>query len=160
MDRGSGDRLSRSSPLPFSLRAATARDSGAIRALIRRVRINPQGLDWRHFILAVDSAGNMLGCGQLKPHAHGIVELASIAVEQSHRGQGVGRAIIEHLLEQAPRPLYLTCRSSLGRFYSQWGFAEVPYSDMPPYYRRLSHLAALITPLFAHGQHLLVMALK
>ena len=37
------------------LRPATAADFPAIRALIRRVRINPYGLDWRRFLVAVDT---------------------------------------------------------------------------------------------------------
>jgi N-acetylglutamate synthase-like GNAT family acetyltransferase len=152
--------LSRRPPGNFTIRAATAEDASAIRSLIRRVRINPQGLDWHHFVLAVDASGSMIACGQLKPHGHGITELASIAVEDNHRRRGAARAIIDHLLERAPRPLYLTCRSTLGPFYEQWGFVEVPYVDLPGYYRRLLRLVSLITPFFAPGQRLLVMVLK
>jgi hypothetical protein len=30
--------------------------------------------------------------------------------------------LIEHLLADAPRPVYLTCRSSLGKLYEKFGF--------------------------------------
>src|SRR5512142_861341 len=103
--------------MDFVLRPATSDDAAAIRRLIRLVKINPLGLDWRRFALAVDDLGNMLGCGQLKPHEDGLLELASIAVVPEQRGNGVARAIIEHLISIAPRPLYLTCRSHLGPFY-------------------------------------------
>ncbi len=144
----------------LTLRAATARDSAAIRRLIRRVQINPTGLDWRHFVLAVDASGHMLGCGQLKPHRDGTLELASIAVEPPHRGEGIAGAIIEHLLADAPRPLYLMCRQSLGGFYQRWGFRPLTESEMPAYFRRLSRLARVLMILAKYEEGLLVMVLQ
>ncbi len=144
----------------LTLRAATARDSAAIRRLIRRVQINPTGLDWHHFVLATDASGQMLGCGQLKPHRDGTLELASIAVEPAHRGRGIARAIIEHLLALATRPLYLTCRQSLGGFYQQWGFRPLAEAEMPPYFRRLSRLARALMNLARYEEGLLVMVLQ
>jgi N-acetylglutamate synthase-like GNAT family acetyltransferase len=38
----------------FSLRPATEADFAEIKALIRQVRINPMGLDWRRFTVAVE----------------------------------------------------------------------------------------------------------
>jgi N-acetylglutamate synthase-like GNAT family acetyltransferase len=124
----------------FSLRPATADDSFAIKDLIHRVGINPMDLDWRRFVLAVDGSGKILGCGQLKPHGKDVIELASIAVEPSHQHQGVARVIIEYLIAQGPRPLYLTCRSRLGSFYEKWGFRSIESAEMPAYFRRLSRL--------------------
>ncbi len=144
----------------FTLRSATAGDFPGIRRLIGRVQINPTGLDWRRFVLAVDASGSMLGCGQLKPHGDAILELASIAVEPPYRHRGVARAIIEHLIAQARRPLYLTCRSSLGGFYEKWGFREIAEADMPPYFRRLSRLASMLMSLARYDEALLVMVLK
>ena len=144
----------------ISLRAATKDDFPAIRELTRRVNINPMGLDWRRFLLAVDSSNKMLGCGQLKPHGEHVTELASIAVVPEARKLGVARTIIEHLIRQAPRPLYLTCRSSLGPFYQKWGFGVVSMHAMPPYYRRLARVVALLAPLAGEREGMLVMELK
>ena len=143
----------------FSLRSAEERDAKAIRDLIHRVQINPMGLDWHHFVLAVDKSGGILGCGQLKPHGSDILELASIAVEPRFRKQGIARAVIEHLISQAPRPLYLTCLSSMGSFYEKWGFHEVGADDMPAYFRRLVRLTSLMPALVGRGERLLVMKL-
>ena len=109
----------------FTLRPATEDDFPAIKDLIHRVGINPMDLDWHRFVLAVDGSGKMLGCGQLKPHGPNVIELASIAVEPSYQHQGIARAMIEHLIARAPRPLYLTCRSRLGSFYDKWGFRSI-----------------------------------
>ena len=114
-------------------------------------------LNWRRFVLAVDASDRMLGCGQLKPHGPNILELASIAVEPSARGQGIARAVIEHLIAAAPRPLYLTCRAKLESFYSQWGFRSLEFAEMPPYFRRLARLARLIGAAFK--EKMLVMKL-
>ena len=41
----------------FELRAATEDDFPQIKALIHLVHINPTGLDWRRFLVAVRLAG-------------------------------------------------------------------------------------------------------
>lgn len=142
------------------LRPATAADFPSIRGLIRRVHINPYGLDWRRFLVAVDTEGRLLACGQLKPHGHDVVELASIAVEAKHRGRGFARLIIERLMAEGPRPLYLTCRSSLGPMYEKWGFQELPRAEMPRYFQRLARVMSAVTGIFPVGERLLVMVLQ
>jgi N-acetylglutamate synthase-like GNAT family acetyltransferase len=109
--------------------------------------------------VAVGPSGDLIGCGQLKPHAGGLIELASIAVLPAGRGHGAARAIIEFLLEQAPRPLYLTCRGSLGPFYQKWGFRPLKPNEMPVYFLRLSRIAALLSGVLRE-EGLLVMMLK
>lgn len=94
-------------------------------------------LNWKHFIVAESSNGVFIGCAQLKQHKDGSVELASLAVEEEFRGQGVARALIEQLLTQAPRPLYLMCRPELGVFYEPFGFRVIAADVMPPYFRRM-----------------------
>ncbi len=128
----------------FTLRPATAEDFPAIKRLIHLVEINPTGLDWHHFVIAVDKSKRMIGCGQLKPHKGGIIELASIAVEPSDRHKGVASAVIEKLLAQASHPLYLTCLSSMISFYEKWGFHRLETKEMPGYFRRLVHLFSVM----------------
>jgi amino-acid N-acetyltransferase len=141
----------------FSLRAAEAADAGAIRELILRVRINPTGLDWRRFILAVTPQGEMIGCGQVKPHGDGTYELASIAVAPAWRGRGVARAVIEALLAANPGPLYLTCRPHLETFYQKFGFSRLALDDLPPYFRRLERLSGALVGLHLMPGTILVM---
>jgi N-acetylglutamate synthase-like GNAT family acetyltransferase len=146
--------------MSYDLRPATAGDSGSIRRLISEVHINPMSLDWRRFVIAVDGAGMLLGCGQLKPHGGGILELASIAVVPKHRGQGIAGSIIEDLIGRARRPLYLTCRAHLQPFYNKWGFVRLEAGEMPPYFRRLWQLVSVAHRLGIAPGDLLVMALK
>jgi N-acetylglutamate synthase-like GNAT family acetyltransferase len=118
------------------------------------------GLDWRRFVVAVNDRDEMLGCGQIKPHGQDVLELASIAVYPEHQGKGVARTIIEHLLRDSPRPLYLMCESALGPLYEKFGFREISYEDMPRYFQRISKLAGLVTTLAQREERLLVMKLQ
>ena len=148
----------------YTLRPARETDFPAIKNLIHSVGINPMDLDWRRFLVAVDAQGQVIATGQIKPHGAkaDIHEMASIAVVPAYRGQGLARAIIEHLLKDSPRPLYLTCRSRLEPLYEKFGFRLVPYEEMPRYYRRLSKLASVIGAVarFGEGDRLSVMKLQ
>ena len=143
----------------FFLRPATESDFPEIRALIRQVRINPTGLDWRRFTVADNGSRQMIACAQLKPVAGGLTELASLAVRPGYRHLGIARSLIEHLLADAPRPIYLTCRSSLGKMYEKFGFQTLETEDMPAYYRRLQKLAGIFMGLTRRNETLLVMKL-
>ena len=134
----------------FLLRPAVESDALKIRDLIHRVGINPMDLNWKHFIVAETRDGLFIGCAQLKTHKDKSIELASIAVEESFRGQGVARALIEHLLVQAPRPVYLMCRPALGSFYEQFGFRGHWPEDMPPYFRRILRFLRVLVFLTKH----------
>jgi N-acetylglutamate synthase-like GNAT family acetyltransferase len=142
------------------LRPAIKTDFPAIKTLIHASRINPNGLDWRRFTVAETPEGQFIGCGQLKPHSAGILELASLAVIPSQRGKGIARLLIQKLTAEAPRPLYLTCRSQLGPFYEKFGFRGISGQALPKYYQRLSRIAGLIHALHLIDAQLLVMVLE
>ena len=139
----------------YVLRPAWEEDFRAIRALIRAVGINPTGLDWRRFVVAVTPNEKVIGCGQVKPHSDGSRELASIAVRPAFRRQGIAQAIIERLLAENPPPLYLICRNGLGPFYERFGFRALRENEMPRYFQRLMRAARLFMKV-----NLLVMLIK
>ena len=82
-----------------------------------------------------------------------------MAVLPAFRQQGIARALIEHLLLAAPRPVYLTCRSGLGALYNKFGFQALKIDEMPAYYRRLQRLAGLLMGFTRPEETLLVMKL-
>ncbi|MDQ2691391.1 MAG: GNAT family N-acetyltransferase [Chloroflexota bacterium] len=143
-----------------TIRPARETEAASIRSLIHSVNINPMGLDWKRFVVAVNDQDEMLGCGQIKPHGSDVLELASIAVYPENREKGVARAIIEHLLDNSPRPLYLMCESSMGPFYEKFGFRAISYDDMPRYFQRISKLAGVAATLARREEHLLIMKLQ
>jgi N-acetylglutamate synthase-like GNAT family acetyltransferase len=143
----------------YILRPARETDSKQIKGLIHLVGINPTGLDWKRFIVAVDVRDQVIGCGQLKPHGGDILELASIAVQPEYQKQGIGRAVIEHLLKDSPRPLFLMCIASTGPLYEKFGFRAIDYGSMPHYFQRMTKLAGLAEYLMQSDEYLLVMKL-
>lgn len=143
-----------------TIRPARETEAASIRSLIHSVNINPMGLDWKRFVVAVNDQDEMLGCGQIKPHGSDVLELASIAVYPENREKGVARAIIEHILDNSPRPLYLMCESSMGPFYEKFGFRAISYDDMPRYFQRISKLAGVAATLARREEHLLIMKLQ
>ncbi|MEX2144619.1 MAG: GNAT family N-acetyltransferase [Anaerolineales bacterium] len=144
-------------PPAFSIQKAYAQHAAPIRKLVWASGINPTGLDWQRFMVALLPQGELIGCGQLKPHADGSMELASLAVAPAWRGRGVARALIELLLNAHAGHLYLMCQSSLGPLYEKFGFHAIRASEMPTYFRRVSKLAGVLENLSKAGEKLLVM---
>jgi hypothetical protein len=143
----------------FHIRPAIQSDFASIRALICSVRINPIGLDWRRFVVAVDSKGEVIGCGQIKPHWDGSQELASLAVDLEWRERGVARAVIRHLLDSHPGVIYLTCRAELRVFYERFYFRLAKAPEMSAYFRLIWGLFRIIKALHLVREGLLVMVL-
>lgn len=144
----------------FYLAPAIETDFPAIKGLIFEVGINPTALDWRRFLVAKTVEGDVfIGCGQLKPHGDGTTEMSSIAVTPAWRKQGVASAIIQKLMVDGPRPLYLTCLGHNGPFYEKFGFRRLAPDELPKYFRRLSKVAGLVHTLRLVQEEMLVMRL-
>jgi N-acetylglutamate synthase-like GNAT family acetyltransferase len=143
----------------YDVRPAVESESAQIKALIHEAGINPTGLDWKRFLVAVDESGQVIGCGQIKPHGKDILELASIAVASKHQGLGIARRIIEMLLAQTPRPLYLMCIEHNGPMYKKFGFRTIDYAEMPRYFQRIRKLFDLTRAVRRANEDLLVMKL-
>jgi N-acetylglutamate synthase-like GNAT family acetyltransferase len=144
-------------PTAVRLRPAVADDQSAIKSLVHEAGINPLGLNWSRFIVA-EEAGGLVGCGQLKEHRDGSLELASLAVAGSRRRQGIGRLLLETLIDRADRRLWLMCRSGLVPFYQRFGFRAVPTDErQPPYFARMRKLAHLYHVLVDRGESLAIM---
>lgn len=153
MSQGSRQRIENES---YLIRAAQAGDAAAIKTLVHRERLNPIGLDWERFLVAVDETGNVLACGQIKPHRDGSQELASLVIAPEWRGQGLARRIIEALLSSCSTDLYLTCRASLEKFYERFGFTVISPPEMPGYFRTVSRIFRILQ-LITRYEGLLVM---
>ncbi len=145
-------------PLNIKLRPATEADQQTIKTMVRDARLNPFGLKWRRFILAVTADDQIIGCVQLKPHRGGVLELASLVVLKGWRRKGVARLLIGHLQGTSGPPIWLMCMSRLKKFYEQFGFRQVHLGQpMPGYYRWLLRLGFLFNRFGPSGQHLTIM---
>jgi N-acetylglutamate synthase-like GNAT family acetyltransferase len=144
----------------YTLRPALESESAQIKDLINLVGINPMGLAWKRFIVAVNDNGQVIGCGQIKPHGGDIRELASIAVPPEYQGSGIARAVMEQLISTTPRPVYLMCISKMENFYVKFGFRAIPYELMPKYFQRISNIFRIADVLRRSGEELLVMKME
>jgi N-acetylglutamate synthase-like GNAT family acetyltransferase len=134
---------------PFEIVPAASIDQQAIRRLIRQVGINPTGLKWQNFLVVKDKNGRLIGCGQLKPHKDGAIELASIAVDESFRQQGLASQIINALLARQAPPIWLKCNAELTSFYEKFDFVHVTdFALMPPSFRRVYWIFTTLKKLF------------
>lgn len=128
------------------LRPAEAADQMLIRRMILTAHLNPFHLHWVNFIIAESVSGEVLGCGQIKPHRDGSRELASIYVVPEARGRGVARKIIEELLSKEMPPLWLICQRSLTDLYRGLGFQEVEeLAQLPVNLRRMKRLIRIFS---------------
>jgi N-acetylglutamate synthase-like GNAT family acetyltransferase len=144
----------------YTIRPAQESEAAQIKALINLVGINPTGLDWKRFIVAVNAQGQVISCGQLKPHGADILELASIGTLPEYRGQGIARAVIEELLRESPRPLHLMCIAHNGPMYEKFGFHIIEFKDMPRYFQRIKKLFDVTDAFRRSSEELLVMKLE
>jgi N-acetylglutamate synthase-like GNAT family acetyltransferase len=144
----------------YEIRPALEAESAQIKDLINLVGINPTGLDWKRFIVAVNESGQVIACGQIKPHGADIRELASIAVVPEYRGLGLARAVIEMLLRENPRPLYLMCISHNGPMYEKFGFRVIAEKQLPRYFARIKKLFDITDVFRKSDEELLVMKLE
>jgi N-acetylglutamate synthase-like GNAT family acetyltransferase len=123
-------------PPAAAIRPATEADADAIRSLVHEAGINPRDLDWRRF-LVVDDAGEVVACAQVRVHRHGTRELASVAVREARRGEGLGRRISEATIAREPvRPLFLYAESANVPYWSKFAFVEVTDEELPADIRR------------------------
>lgn len=104
----------------------------------------PESLEWdehdetaSHWI-ALGADGTLLGCARLQPDG----KIGRMAVSAGHRDQGIGRMILDRVLEQAAETLdevYLYAQVSAIGFYERAGFhavgeefdeADIPHRKM------------------------------
>ena len=143
-----------------SIRVATETDAPAIRGLIRQAQLNPRDLDWRRFLVA-EEAGLVVACVQVRAHRGGSRELVSAAVERSHRGRGIGRAIAEAAIaRELARPLYLYTESRTEAFWAKLGFRTIEGSSIPRDLRLtllMARVAAVVFTLVMRKRYRMVM---
>lgn len=142
----------------FVIRQATNADIAAIRAVLYAVRAeygvlsemlaNDPELDdleanffrgGGHFEVVEDSAGRIVGCAGLYPLSRHRAELCKMYIERSARGQGLGKRLLENLLDVARRSrfreVWLETNSALTEaitLYKRYGFELVEPEHLLP----------------------------
>jgi amino-acid N-acetyltransferase len=117
-------------PVGYKLRSATPQDIRPIRRLVWQARLDPTQLRWQQFwIIEQDEA--VIACGQLRCHGT-VQELGSLVVDMKQRHQGLGSYLVQHLIQQSTRPLYLECLGkNLEQYYHRFGFVPISWQELP-----------------------------
>ena len=135
------ERSDRTAP-EVTIRTARISDMRQVEALVngfaRDNLMLPKTYDqlarlFREFVVAVDGEERVLGCGALRVYNQELAEIASLAVDESAHGAGIGRRIVERLIEEA-RALGLQTVFALTlqeAFFRRLGFAVVPRENFP-----------------------------
>ena len=124
--------------LAIAIRRATERDQQAIRALVRGERLNPTGLNWPNFVVAV-IGGRIIGAVQMRKHSDGSRELGSLVVNKEARGHGIASRLIDALLAEDRDPVWMITAEPYGGAYARWGFEQIRTRTAPVKVRR-NHL--------------------
>lgn len=129
--------------LQLIVRRAAPSDQRTIEALVKGERLNPNGLDWRNFRVAVIGA-TVVGAAQMRRHRDGSRELGSLVVDAPYRGCGIAAMLIDHLLaEQAGAVHVVTAREDAAH-YQRWGFRAIASARAPQAVRRNQRLGQLL----------------
>jgi len=116
----------------MTIRAATAADRAALCALLASHRLPLDGLPetLAGFVVAEDADGRLLGVAGLERY-DGVALLRSVAVAAP--GQGVGAALVDHLLTEADaegRPVVLLTTTA-DAYFPRFGFVPVARDAVP-----------------------------
>jgi amino-acid N-acetyltransferase len=127
---------------PIAIRPARLSDMRRVEPLINRHAANnlmlpktPEQLarNFREFVVAVDRDDRVLGCGALRVYNEELAEISSLAVDESAHGQGIGRAVVEALLQEGRRlglrTVFALTLQEL--FFSRIGFRTVSKDLFP-----------------------------
>jgi N-acetylglutamate synthase-like GNAT family acetyltransferase len=125
------------------LRPARRRDQPAIDRMVRSAGLLPFGLGWPRFLVA-ESAGRIVGVGQLKAHGDGSREIASLAVLEGYRRRGIGSMLVRALLGRTDRPIYVICPAHLEAYYGRFGFRRAAARNLTPYFLAVACAACLV----------------
>ncbi|WP_254172766.1 GNAT family N-acetyltransferase [Planktothrix pseudagardhii] len=112
------------------LRPATPQDSLKILWLVLKDMLDPTQLRWQQFWV-IESHKQIIACGQLRQFTD-VEELGSLVVSRAWRGKSLGAILVEHLIQESTKPLYLECLGqNLANFYTRFGFIPVDFSALP-----------------------------
>lgn len=100
--------------------AARPEDMPIIESEVARLRLDGEDLRVEQFVVAVED-GKLVGFGRIRSHGGGVFELDDVAVLEAARRRGVGRALVQELMNRFPtEEIYIT--TDLVEYFMRFGF--------------------------------------
>ncbi|NJR40158.1 MAG: GNAT family N-acetyltransferase [Leptolyngbyaceae cyanobacterium CSU_1_4] len=84
--------------------------------------------EWKKFWI-IEQEGRIVACGKLC-HSDTYSVLYDVIVLSQYRRQGIGSALVKHVIQHASKPLYLACFPDKIGFYTQLGFTPARSSEL------------------------------
>jgi len=106
--------------MPLTTRPATNRDMPSIVRMIGEFHLDYENLQPQQFIIVSDG-DVMVGFGRLKPYPDA-TELGCVGVLHERRRQGIGKMIVDELIQRGPREIWIT--TDLPEYFRPMGFVE------------------------------------
>jgi N-acetylglutamate synthase-like GNAT family acetyltransferase len=104
----------------MKIRKVRPEDRGRVAAFARKHGMDYPGMERDEFLLA-EGDGRLAGIVALKKHAD-CLELCSLCVDESGRGTGIGKSLVEEIIGLADGPVHLA--TIIPAFFEKCGFAR------------------------------------
>ena len=106
----------------IDIRPAISDDMPFIKKCIEKFRLDDEDLDCRQFVAALDGK-EIVGFGRIRPHKE-VYELGCVGVVEERRNQGIGKMVIEYLINNFPTgKVYIT--TDLIEYFERFGFKKI-----------------------------------
>ena len=115
--------------MPHEIRPARREDMPFISECVRRFRLDNEALAAEQFI-TVRQDGEIIAFGRIKPYADDVYELGCVGVVEGQRGHGLGRLVVQELIERFPTDaVYVT--TDLTEYFEKLGFTRTDALPRP-----------------------------
>jgi amino-acid N-acetyltransferase len=88
----------------------------------------------QEFLVAEDASGKVIGCGALHVMWEDLGEVRTLAIAEAHQGKGIGKLILENLLERAKAIglKRIFCLTFEVEFFAKLGFEPISETPVEP----------------------------
>ena len=115
--------------MPHEIRPARREDMPFIDECVRRFRLDNETLDAEQFI-TVRRSEEIIAFGRIKPYGDDVYELGCVGVVEGQRGHGLGRLVVQELIEHFPTDaVYVT--TDLTDYFEKLGFTRTDALPRP-----------------------------
>lgn len=101
-----------------------------VKAGIEEMRLDNRGLDYRQFLITINSNNEWMGFGRIREYKD-CAEVCSVGVLEAFRKQGIGKSIVKKLIQlfrsNNEKPIYVV--TIIPDFFEKLNFkvAQAPY---------------------------------
>ena len=103
------------------LRDAEETDMKFIRFCVKQFVLDDADMHSHQFVVA-EIAGAIVGFGRLRKHTD-CTELCTLGVVVEYRGKGIGRKLVNRLIEKSRTDLFVVC--IIPAFFRKFGFKQI-----------------------------------